>query len=284
MPRPAINDYTFYKIVNVNGDCEMCYVGSSCDMKHRRITHKYRCNTPKSKRYNTKVYQTIREHGGWDEFQIVEIGAAEQITLTESHIIEETYRIELKATMNTNRCIITKDGMKERDKQYRTDNADKIKERQKQYNIDNADKNKQYRIDNVDKIKEHDKQYRTDNAEHIKENKKQYRIDNAEKLKENNNQYRIDNADKIKEKRQQYNIDNADKLKEYHKQYNIDNADKIKEHKKQYRIDNSDKAKEKHTCECGGKYTTASISRHIKTAKHQNYLSKFKPVAEVVNP
>ena len=182
MPRPEINDYTFYKIVNVNADCEMCYVGSSCDMKQRRQKHKYNCNNPNSKNYNNKVYKTIREHGGWCEFQIVELGTAEQLTHTESLVIEETYRIELKAAMNTYRCSITKDEMKERDK----------------------------------------------------ENKKHYRSDNAEKIK-------------------------------------------------QYRIDIGDKMKEKHTCECGGKYTTANNSTHIKTIMHQNYLSKFKPESAEVD-
>ena len=203
MPRPEINDYTFYKIVNVNADCEMCYVGSSCDMKQRRKSHKSDCNNPNSKKHNLKVYKTIREHGGWCEFQIVELGTAEQLTLTESLVIEETYRIELKATMNTYRCGTTKDGIKEYYKEYY-----------------------------------------------------------------------IDNADKIKENHKQYYIDNSDKLKEYQKQNRINNVEKIKEYGNQ-----------KCTCECGGKYTTANKSTHIKTAKHQNYLSNFKPVlAEVDDP
>ena len=153
MPRPEINDYTFYKIVNVNGDCEMCYVGSSCNMKHRRRTHKNSCNNPNAKEYNYKVYKTIREHGGWCEFQIVELGTAEQLTLVESRIIEERYRIELKASMNTNRCSITKDGIKERNKQYAVDNADKMKE---------------WRVNNFERKQEYDKKYQTENAERIK--------------------------------------------------------------------------------------------------------------------
>ena len=206
MPRPAINDYTFYKIVNVNADCEMCYVGSSCDMKQRRQKHKYNCNNPNSKNYNNKVYKTIREHGGWCEFKIVELGTAEQLTHTESLVIEETYRIELKAAMNTYRCSITKDEMKEIKKEY-------------------------------------------------------------------NKHYKIDNFDKIKETRNEWLVNNAEKLKEQSKQYWINNIEKIKEYKNQ-----------KHTCECGGKYTTCSKAKHQNTAKHQNYLSNFKPVLEVDDP
>jgi hypothetical protein len=33
-----------------------------------------------------------------------------------------------------------------------------------------------------------------------------------------------------------------------------------------------EKQSEKHSCQCGGKFTTSSKSRHIKSLKHQNYL------------
>ena len=73
-------------------------------------------------------------------------------------------------------------------KQYRIDNIEKIKEREKQYKINNADKIKQYNINNVDKIKEYDKQYYIENADKIKERKKQYYQNNADKIKEKQNQ------------------------------------------------------------------------------------------------
>jgi len=110
MPRPEINDYTFYKIVNINNDVDLCYVGSTCNMKQRRYAHKNACNNVSNPRHNCKVYTTIREHGGWDEFKIIELGYVEQITLTEAHIIEEEYRVELKANLNTYKCIPPKEG------------------------------------------------------------------------------------------------------------------------------------------------------------------------------
>jgi len=105
MPRPAINDYTFYKIVNINGDVDLCYVGSSCNMKQRRIAHKTSCNNVNDGRHNTKLYTTIREHGGWQEFKIIELGYREQLTLTQAHVVEEEYRIGEKANLNTYKCI-----------------------------------------------------------------------------------------------------------------------------------------------------------------------------------
>ena len=140
MPRPEFNDYTFYKIVNINGDVDLCYVGSTCNMKQRRQQHKDTCSNENNKKYNVKLYQTIREHGGFIEFKMIEIGTAEQLTLTQARQIEEEFRVELKANMNTQMCFRPKSKGLEYSRQYRIDNDDKIKEREKQYRIDNYDK------------------------------------------------------------------------------------------------------------------------------------------------
>lgn len=92
---------------------------------------------------------------------------------------------------------------------------------------------------------------------------KEYRKENSDKFKE----YRKENADKFKEYEQEYRKENADKIKEYKKE----NADKIKEYNKVYQKENADKSKEKHTCECGGKYTKSHLSLHKKTQKHMKY-------------
>ncbi len=45
------------------------YIGSSFDMKVRKQQHKTKCNNPKLKEYNRKVYQYIRENGGFDNWK-----------------------------------------------------------------------------------------------------------------------------------------------------------------------------------------------------------------------
>ena len=209
--RSTINDYFFYKIVNVNGDCDnLCYVGSTANWGRRIQCHKYNCCNENSKKYNIKVYQTIRANGGWCEFKMVEIGRAEQLTQRQAHAIEEDYRIALNADLNSARCFV----------------AETRKDYKKQYRIDNAEQRKQYLIDNAGKIKEQNKQYCIDNVEKVKEYRKQY-----------NKQYNIDNVERVKECKKQYYIDNVEKIKEQHKQYRIDNKSKISAHKK-----------EKHNC------------------------------------
>jgi len=132
MPRPAINDYTFYKIININGDVDLCYVGSTCNMKQRTINHKSDCNNVSGKHHNRKLYTTIREHGGWNEFKMVEIGHREQLTLAQSRQIEEDYRVELKANLNMIKCFQA--NQSEYQKKHYEDNKEVCNQRHRNYN------------------------------------------------------------------------------------------------------------------------------------------------------
>ena len=113
MPRKEINDYTFYKIVCLDKDLDLCYVGSTANWKQRAIAHKYNATSEKSSQYNIKLYQTIRENGGWDNFKMIQLGTREQLKKREAEAIEEDYRQELKAVMNTIKCYKTEQERKE---------------------------------------------------------------------------------------------------------------------------------------------------------------------------
>ena len=85
--------------------------------------------------------------------------------------------------------------------------------------------------------------------------------------------------------RERYYIENNDCLNKNipgrtEKEYYIDNKDKISEYKKAYyeanKEANRDKLNEKFDCECGGKYLYNHKARHIKTAKHLNFLQSLK--------
>jgi hypothetical protein len=66
---------------------------------------------------------------------------------------------------------------------------------------------------------------------------------------------------------------------DYHKQYYEENINKILEYQKiyqkKYREENkeqiNEKQKEKHTCSCGGKFTTQNKNQHLKSLKHQAF-------------
>ena len=110
--------YYIYKIC-----CEdlpdFVYVGSTGAFANRKYEHKSRCNNENDKKYNLKLYKTIRANGGWDKWQMICIAQVECETKTQAVIIEERYRLELNGNMNNRRCYITEEQRKEYDKEYR---------------------------------------------------------------------------------------------------------------------------------------------------------------------
>ena len=163
MPRLPI-DYSkmiIYKIVC--NDLNICdvYVGSTTDFIRRKWQHKSSCNNEKSKKYNYKVYQNIRQNGGWNNFSMVEIEKYNCNDSNEAHARERYYLELLNANLNIK---IPSRTTKEYKQKYSEVNKDKIAERKKKY-----------RDANKEKIAEQKKKYREDNKEKIAEQRKKYR-------------------------------------------------------------------------------------------------------------
>jgi len=120
---------------------DFVYVGSTKAFRERKYRHKQR-----AKEENTKLYTTIRENGGWDNWRMVILEDCGEITFTEARIKEEEHRMELNANLNMVKC-------------HRTE-EEKI-----QQNRDNANK---YRKENEEEKKEYHKKYYQENKEKIK--------------------------------------------------------------------------------------------------------------------
>jgi len=65
-PFPSASAYYFYKIVCKDPTIKKVYVGKTKDLKTRLSAHKY-----KSCVSDIKLYQVIRQHGGWDNWNMV---------------------------------------------------------------------------------------------------------------------------------------------------------------------------------------------------------------------
>jgi hypothetical protein len=154
----STKNYTFYKFICINDDVKNCYVGSTANMKKRRTDHKSVCHNENSKNYNFKIYQTIRENGGWGNWKIVELGTKDNITKREAEQIEEEYRVQLKADMNVHRAFTTEEQMKEDYKEHR-----------KEYYQDNKEKIAEYYQDNKEKRTKQMKDYYEQNKAKILE-------------------------------------------------------------------------------------------------------------------
>ena len=61
-----------YKIEHIDDD-SLVYVGHTTNWDKRKCKHKFNCYAEKSGHYNLKLYQMIRENGGWEKFRMIEI-------------------------------------------------------------------------------------------------------------------------------------------------------------------------------------------------------------------
>ena len=144
------------------------YIGSSKNIKDRTRSHKTNCNNQNGANYNIKIYQKIREFGGWDNWLLIVLEKLPNATKSQATIREEELRVQLNATLNTNKAStgfgyigLTKlESHREWCKIHYQQNSEKRIEYQKEYDILNKEKKRLYRENNTEKIKEQKRLYR----------------------------------------------------------------------------------------------------------------------------
>lgn len=103
MPRKVIDfsKLVIYKIVCNDLNIRDLYVGSTTGFKERKSKHKSVCNNPDSQNYHLKVYQFIRNNGGWDNWSMIMIERYPDCIDNNDRDKRERYWIEqLNATLN----------------------------------------------------------------------------------------------------------------------------------------------------------------------------------------
>ena len=173
------NKSIIYKLCCKDINITEIYIGSTTNFKNRKNKHKWACNNINSKSYNYYVYKFIREHGGfenWDMIMICEYSCENKKELEK----KEREYIELhKATLN--KQIPTRT-----DEEYYNDNQ----EYKKKYH-------KEYYNENKERISENKKEYYNENKEIIKDQQKVYQEKNKERISENKKEYYEKNKIKI---------------------------------------------------------------------------------------
>ena len=144
---------TIYKLCCKDANIREIYIGSTTNFRHRKNEHKSSCNNENDKKHNTKVYKFIRENGGFENWDMVEI---EKVNATDKkHLCKNERRVieQLKPNLNCN--IPGRTG----------------KEYMVEYCVKNAGKRKKYWVEysakNADEIKEKGKEYRVKNKQII---------------------------------------------------------------------------------------------------------------------
>jgi hypothetical protein len=171
MPKTPM-DYSkccIYKIEHFENE-SLVYVGHTTNFTKRKGEHKSNSKNENNKKFNFKLYQMIRDNGGFDRFKMIEVEKYPCKDKREALRREDEIMKELKASMNTIKSFLTEEERKkynkEYNKEYNENNKEYIKERKNEYM-------KQYCEDNKERKNEYMKQYCEDNKEYIKEKKRE---------------------------------------------------------------------------------------------------------------
>lgn len=76
------------------------YVGHTTNMKKRKSHHKTSTICQSSPNYGTRLYQYIRENGGWDNFEIHTLEVQNFASVHEAKDLERHYINQLGASLN----------------------------------------------------------------------------------------------------------------------------------------------------------------------------------------
>lgn len=166
MPRTPI-DYSkgiIYKLACKDPDIEDIYVGSTTNQVKRKTQHKSGCNTETNTHHNRNVYVFIRDNGGWDNWDMIEI---EKISCNDGYELRSRERYwfdTLKATLNTD----TPNGTQ---KEYYEKNKEKMRKQHKEYYDEHKEEvslyNKEYASKNKEKLALYKKEYASKNKDKI---------------------------------------------------------------------------------------------------------------------
>jgi len=126
-----------YKICCNDLNIKDIYIGHTTNFTKRKSGHKNRCNNEKDKFYNFKVYKFIRDNGGWNNWEMIEIEKFSCVDENEAKARERYWIETLNCSLNSYIPLRTskeyweshKQRKKELDAKYRQLNKATLKEK-----------------------------------------------------------------------------------------------------------------------------------------------------------
>ena len=141
MPKVAMDfsKTVIYHFVCKDEMIKCSYVGSTTNFNQRKGSHKTSCYNETSTNNHLKVYQTIREHGGWNNWDMKPLEEFPCENKTQQVIREQYWIDKLKPEMNCRASYQTPEDVKLYNKIYNKVNAEVIKEQQKEWYNENSE-------------------------------------------------------------------------------------------------------------------------------------------------
>ena len=181
-----------YKIVCNDLNVKEIYVGHTTDFTKRKYKHRNNCIKEHSENHHLKIYEFIRQNGGWNNWVMLEIEKYPCNDGNEARSRERYWIETLNSSLNSVIPFKTKDELKESKKE-----SDKI-----------------YRSQHKEEMKEYHINYRLDNKETLKEKKRDYYLNHTQETKIRGHNYYEKNKEVIAERGKRYREINKDKIKE----------------------------------------------------------------------
>jgi len=145
MPKEPIKyeNTIIYKIICLVPDINNIYVGYTTDIIRRKYYHKIKSLDPKNNKY--KLYHFINQHGGFNNFDIIEIRKYPCMNNNQAKAKQYKYIKLLNADLNSNNVINTSDNIKafSNENEHRLINIEKARKIKQNNDIKRHEKQKQ---------------------------------------------------------------------------------------------------------------------------------------------
>ena len=166
MSKPAnYANCCFYRLVCRDVNFKESYNGHTVDAAARLSHHKTNCtNQNDQTKYNYFVYQFIRAHGGFDNWQMLIHEKSPMADFDAASMRERFWLEHYGSTLNTNTPSATHEEHLAQQKEYYIKHRVEILAKQKEYNAEHKAQLREYKLKNKDKIKK----YRLENSAYYK--------------------------------------------------------------------------------------------------------------------
>jgi hypothetical protein len=81
-------------------DNDNVYIGSTTDLHKRKLKHKTSCISEKNKKFHYKLYQYVRENGGFDNFRFTILRVCNDVDKMERFKLEQSFIDVYEPTLN----------------------------------------------------------------------------------------------------------------------------------------------------------------------------------------
>lgn len=117
-----------YKLVPNDLNLDLIYIGSTTNFRARKNRHKFNCDCKTNKEYNFKVYQMIRENGGWNNWSMIEIEKYPCVDSNECRKRERELMEQFNSNLNTYKAYVSPEELKQYSIEYKITHQNQIKQ------------------------------------------------------------------------------------------------------------------------------------------------------------